>query len=250
MTRRSKYILSITPAALERCFMVADILAQDYERPYTEYGLIGLALESAPLHIVETPLLYQQVSGGSVYQPSCEFFKLRREIQILSEKYDAPLVLSSFIHRHPMQCFLSLLDQNFLERFVDHTAATVTFREARKKQIRGFPCRCFRKNKQAKNRKPAEELTVEYALGFSIIVNREREFAIYAVRKRYCPLCEKSTVKRVSAALKVQPEYQLSHEEKANLRKQLETEVEAKIKFIQSKLEDETESYGKQLIVE
>ena len=146
---------------------------------------------------------------------------------------------------------MSSLDKDFLmNTFIDHAAATFTFREARKNQIRGFPCCCFRKNKQAKNRKPAEEFTVEYALGFSIIVNREREFAIYAVSKRYCPLCEKSTVKRVPAALKIQPEYQLSHEEKANLRKQLETEVEAKIKFIQSKLEDETESYGKQLIVE
>ena len=39
MSGKPEYVLSISPTALERCFLTSDILAQLYEQHEAEYGL-------------------------------------------------------------------------------------------------------------------------------------------------------------------------------------------------------------------
>ncbi len=236
MSDKPEYVLSISPAALERCFLTADILAQLYEQPHAEYGLLGLAAESSPLQIIATPLLHQFVTSASVYQPGSEFLSLRREIEILSKRHGSALVPIAFIHRHPGQCFLSSVDEEFLTgTLIDQVAAVVTFREIRNIRPREFACRCMRtmahNGRNKRNSQPAKAFRIEYGLCFSIVVNSKRDFAVYAARKQWCPFCEKPAVSIVPAALRIRPQRQLDQKEQQKLKSLLEVEIEAKIKF-------------------
>ena len=49
--------LAFDPIALERCFLVADLLAEEFAHPALEYALVGLSTASQPLHIRWTLLL-------------------------------------------------------------------------------------------------------------------------------------------------------------------------------------------------
>ena len=236
MSDKREYVLSINPAALERCFLTSDILAQLYEKPDAEYGLLGLAEESWPLQIIATPLLHQFVTSASVYQPSSEFLSLRREIEILSQRHGSALVPMAFIHRHPGQCYLSAIDVDFLTgTLIDQVAAVVTFEESRNIRPGEFACRCTKLmthiSRNIRNPRPAEKFKIEYGLCFSIIVNGKRDFAVYAARKQWCPFCDMPTVQIVPAALRIRPESPLEPEEQQKLKRLLEIEIEAKIKF-------------------
>ena len=107
--------LSFEPEALERCYAVADVLEEVYDRPYLEYGLIGLAARSRPFHVVATPLLAgQDVSAGSVYQSGHNVLFMRHEVGALSKRLRLCLVPIVFIHRHPGDCRPSMIDNEFL----------------------------------------------------------------------------------------------------------------------------------------
>lgn len=222
---------------MERCFLVANILAEVYEDPYTEYGLIGLATQSKPFHVVATPVLPgQRVTAVSVYQSGYDVFRLRREMHFLSERSGLPLVPIAFIHRHPGGCGMSLTDEEFLTGpFVDQVSTVVTLSEKRIVQLGDFSCRCEgieRLVRQNLRDNAERELTkIEYSVCFSIIVNRGRESSIYAARKQFCPFCKKSTVHLVPAAIHISAGDQPTEDKMRKLRSQLEVEIEAKLQF-------------------
>jgi hypothetical protein len=219
---------------------MADIFAEEYDDPYSEYGLIGLSTQSKPFHVVSTPILTgQQVTAGSVYQSGYNVFRLRREVDLLSERFGQPLVPISFIHRHPGGCGISLTDEKFLTgSFVAQISTVVILSEKRTIQPDDFNCYCegierlIQRN--LKNNAECEPVTIEYGVCFSIIVNREREFSIYAARKQFCPFCNGSTVSLVPATLHICPANDLTEDKLSKMRSQLEVEIEAKLEFEQS----------------
>jgi hypothetical protein len=219
---------------------MADIFAEVYDEPYTEYGLIGFATQSNPFHVVTTPVLTgQQVTAGSVYQSGYNVFRLRREMHLLSERLGQSLVPIAFIHRHPGGCGMSMTDEEFLTGpFVDQVSTVVILNEKRLIQPNEFSCCCDeieRLTKQGiKGSEKHESVTIEYGVCFSIIVNREREFSIYAARKKFCPFCQKSTVHLVPAELHIKSGDRLTEGKLYKLRKQLEVEIEAKLEFEKS----------------
>jgi hypothetical protein len=219
---------------------MADILAEAYDEPYIEYGLIGLATQSNPFNVIATPVLTgQHVTAGSVYQSGYNVFRLRREMRILSERLGQSLVPITFIHRHPGSCGMSLTDEKFLMGpFVDQVSTVVALSEKKVIQVDDFNCHCkgleritqHNPNDNVKH----HSVTIEYSVCFSIIVNREREFSIDAACKQFCPFCKKSTVRLVPAALHINPGDQLTKAKLGKLRSQLEVEIEAKLDFEQS----------------
>ena len=237
MSAETIYVLSFDPVAMERCFLVADILAEVYEELYTEYGLIGLATQSKPFHVVATPVLPgQRVTTVSVYQSGHNVFRLRREMNILSERLGQPLVPIAFIHRHPGGCGMSYTDEEFLTgAFADQVSTVVTLSERRIIQPNDFSCRCEEIERlvqqSLRDNAEREPVTIEYSICFSIIVNREREFSIDAAREQFCPFCKKSTVRLVPATLHISSEEQLTEGKLRKLRRQLEVEIEAKLRF-------------------
>lgn len=237
MPRISPYVLSFDPAALERCFLVAEILRKRFDEPYLEYGLIGLALLSAPLHVVATLLLPgQEVSAGNVHQSGLDVLRLRREVDLLSKRMRLALVPISFVHRHPGGCGMSSIDEEFLlGPFVDQVSTAVAFNETKVLEPDDFG-RCCPRMEELTSRtrhRGADEVTVqiEYGLAFSLIVNAEREYSIQAARKATCPFCDASHVRLLPAMLRVKPDRRLSPQECHKLRKLLDVEVEAKIRF-------------------
>jgi hypothetical protein len=225
---------------MERCFLMADIFAEVYDEPYTEYGLIGLATQSRPFHVVATPVLTgQHVTTGSIYQSGYNVFRLRREMHLLSERLGQSLVPIAFIHRHPGGCGMSMTDEEFLTGpFVDQVSTVVILNEKRIIQPHEFSCRCEEIERMIQQSLRGDEerklVTIEYGVCFSIIVNREREFSIYAVRKQFCPFCQKSTVHLVPAELHINSGDKLTEDKLCKLRKQLEVEIEAKLEFEKS----------------
>jgi len=230
----------MNPVAMERCFLMADILAEVYDEPYIEYGLIGLATESSPFNVVATPVLTgQHVTAGSVYQSGYNVFRLRREMHLLSERLRQPLVPITFVHRHPGSCGMSLTDEKFLTGpFVDQVSTVVALSEKMVVQPDDFNCHCEEIERvtqhSLKGNQERDAVTIEYSICFSTIVNREREFSIDAACKQFCPFCKKSTVRLVPAALRINPGDQLTKAKLGKLRSQLEVEIEAKLEFEQS----------------
>jgi len=237
MTFQSQYVLTIDRLAMERCFIVADILADVYGQDYTEYGLIGLAKQSEPFHIVATPLLHgQQVTDLSVYQAGYDVFRLRDEMDILSKRLGQPLVPIAFIHRHPSSCGMSIIDEQFLtEVFVNQVSTVVTLQEMRIIKPGEFDCSCAEMERLSSQNKETKsfgrQVKIEYGVCFSIIINRDRQFSIDAAKKEWCPFCNKSQVSLASADLRENQKRSLTEEERKKLRKQLEVEIEAKLRF-------------------
>ena len=81
MLGQTVYKLSCDPLALEKCFLVADVLADRHGEPYLEYGLVGLADQRNPFHVVTTLILPgQEITSASVYQSGLDVFRLREYV--------------------------------------------------------------------------------------------------------------------------------------------------------------------------
>lgn len=230
-------VVSFEPKALERCYAVADVLEEVYGRSYAEYGLIGLAARSKPLLVAATPLLTgQHVSTGSVHQSGHNVLSMRHEISTLSKRLRLPLVPVAFIHRHPYGCEPSIIDDEFLGGpFIDQVSTVVSFSETRK-VIPGdshYACLDRRAMSQPSHTKRARRtmLEVEFSIAFSLIVNKNRDHYVYAARKERCPYCAEVSIRFVPAELAVSPDRALSQWERNRIRKELESEVAAKVRF-------------------
>jgi len=227
-------VLSFHPVALERTFVVADILAERYDEPFVEYGILGLGQQSNPFHVLETPILPgQRASVNFVFQPGRQVLHTRREIELLSKRRKHPLVPIALVHRHPGACGMSSIDVDFFVNvFVNHIATAVLLREPYVPGGEDFGCGCgTSRTRKQQTGGSAPEVTIDYAVAFSLIVNRSREYSIDAVRKSWCPFCAKPQVRLLPAELRVQPVRTLSESERRRIRSTLDVEIEAKIEF-------------------
>jgi rRNA maturation protein Nop10 len=209
----SELVLSIEPAALERCYLVADILHEEHGEARMEYALLGLSDESDPLHVLATPLLPgQRVTPASVEQSGHDVLRMRAEIEVLSHRLRRRLVPIAFVHRHLTTCDASTTDDEFVRGvFIDQVSTVVSFEETR--------------------RVGARAVRGEYALCFSLIVNREREHRLYAVRKDTCPRCGRCEVRYVPARLAPVQRHTRSQLARDLLRAHLREEIAARIVF-------------------
>lgn len=215
--------------ALERCFLVADLLAEDFANPVLEYGLVGVSAASRPLHVLWTPLLPgQRVSAASVDQPGWAVLRLRKEIQALSLNAGCSVLPAVFIHRHPKSsCVPSTTDQTFLRGvWVDQVATVLTLPGLPSNASAHCPSGCA--EAQA-NGPDGEVVREEPGVAFSLIVSRERLFELHAVAKHRCPVCGDSWVCDVPTKLTIDPPGRLSPGERAGLRESLKLEIEEKL---------------------
>jgi len=235
--RYAPIVLAFEPKALARCFLVADLLAEQYDEPLLEYGLIGLADRSRPLHVVETPLLVgQEVTVSTVEQSGANVLEMRREIQTLSRKRGSPMIPITFIHRHPGACRPSQTDHEFLAGvFIDQISTTHTFQEILSGESEEFLCRTCAASMPGRSRRAFRfndsTVELEYAVGFSLIVNKEREYSITALRKEFCPSCGAGELCYVPAEMALRPQRPLTSHELNEVRKALELEIAAKVRF-------------------
>jgi len=233
----SEVLLSFDPLVLERCYLVADILHDEFAESYMEYGLLGLADESKPFHVVATPLLVgQNVTTASVEQPGRQVLRMREEMETLSHRMQRQLVPIAFIHRHPSCCEASATDDAFLRGvFVDQVSTVVSFEEVRQVDAADSPCACpdvqrlLRESSGGGNGRAV--LRSECGMAFSLIVNRERDHRLYAVRKATCPFCGRSAVRYVPARIAPDPRCRASERGSAAIRSHLKREIQAKISF-------------------
>jgi hypothetical protein len=235
--RDTELLLSFDPQVLEPCFLIAEILDAEFDEPAMEYGLLGLADERAPFHVLATPLLIgQSVTPSKVEQPGRQVLRMRDEVDALSRQMQRRLVPISFIHRHNRSCDASITDHVFLRGvFIDQVSTVVSFDEVRRIDATDPPCACS-EMRSLFGRASADgdelvELRGEYGVAFSLIVNRMREHAVYAVRKTTCPLCGRSEVRGVPARITPDPSCLVSAPDNAAMRSQLIREIEAKIRF-------------------
>jgi hypothetical protein len=226
------YVLTVEPIAMERCFLVADILAEIYNQEHLEYGLIGLATQANPFHVVATPLLpRQQISYCSVHVRGNDVFRIRREMDILSKRMGQPLVPITFIHRHPGACGMSSIDSEFLRVFIDQVSAVYTLEDRREVGPEELDCHCIRIRQKSQRHSMHRPARIEYSVCFSLVVNRRREISIDAVRKQWCPFCHKPSVKFVDSKLDINTKLYIADNERDKLKKHLEVEIEAKVIF-------------------
>jgi hypothetical protein len=234
--------LSFDRIALERCFLVADVLAEEFARPSLEYALIGLSDSRRPLHVVRTPLLPgQRVTPLSVEQPGSAVLRLRREIQGTSLRARRRLLPVVFVHRHPgRSCSPSLTDEAFLRGvFVDQVSTIVTLPELASSAPVRSPCGCNEPRRDGPGSASAGE---EPGAAFSLIVSRQRDYELHAVAKHRCPVCESSWVCDVPAKLESGPDGPLPPKRLASLRGDLKQEIE--MKFDPRDLEVERDEHG------
>lgn len=225
-----------TPAALERCFLVADVFDACFGEPWTEYGLLGLAFAEDPYHVVACPLLPgQRIANTSMHQPGCDVIRMRREVESLSEQVGRTLVPISFVHRHPGVCDMSATDHAFLESvFLEQVSTVLTHRNVRMLDSHDLACDCLpRSRKDSDSSSEGKRLAadIEYSVAFSLIVNKEREHAIHAAEKRWCPVCGRAQVSQVPAALIRSTKRPLTRRERLRLQVELEAEIRAKVRF-------------------
>jgi hypothetical protein len=233
----SEVLLSFDPEAIERCYRVADILHDDFKAPYMEYALLGLSTESNPFHVVETPLLRgQSVTSASVKQPGRQVLRMRKEIETLSHRTQQQLLPIVFIHRHPSCCDASPTDETFLRGvFVDHVFTAIAFEEVRIVEATERHCDCpgmqrlFRES--SVDGKGPVTLRNECGIAFSLIVNREREYRLYGVRKSMCPFCDRAEVHSVPARLASGPQGWISPLDRVLLQRRLERDIRNRISF-------------------
>lgn len=235
--RDTELLLSFDPQALERCSLIADILDAEFDEPAMEYGLLGLADERAPFHVLATPLLVgQSVSPSRVEQPGRQVLRMRDEVDALSRQMQRSLVPIAFIHRHNRSCDASVTDHVFLRGvFIDQVSTVVSFEEMRRIDATAPPCACSEMRslfgEASANGNEFVELGGEYAVAFSLIVNQMREHRVYAVRKTTCPSCGRYEVRGVPARITPDPRCLVSAPDHAAMRSQLVREIEKKIRF-------------------
>ncbi len=229
--------LSFDALALERCFLAADILAEDFASPKSEYALLGLATEDDPFHVIATPLLSgQRVTISTVEQSGHDVLQMRREIEALSARMQRRLVPIAFVHRHPGPCTASQVDHEFLTGvFIDQVSTAIGWTEAIPIGPGQPRCRCA--GAQQLWRDTAftggviRNLHLEYAVCFSLIVNREREYEIYAARCDSCPMCGRREVREIPARLEGAGRQGLSTQQRDALRRRLAVEIAEKVVF-------------------
>jgi hypothetical protein len=195
------FVLSFDSIALERCFCVAEVLAEAFEMPSLEYALIGLSSSDRPLHIVRTPLLPgQRVTSGSVEQAGSAVFRLRREIQELSLRAGRSLLPVAFIHRHPgRSCRPSETDEKFLRGvFVDQVSTVLTLPGLPSNAPVSCPYGCDAPRQDGPSHDSA---LLEPGVAFSLIVSGSRNYELHAAAKYRCPICRSSWVSDVPAKL-------------------------------------------------
>ena len=237
MSIEPTYSLTIDPVAMEKCFIVSKLLSQLYQAEKAEYGLLGLALQSNPLHVVEVLLLPgQRVNAVSVFQSGHNVVRMAKEIDVLSQEAGEPLVAITFVHRHPEGVAMSMVDTEFLAGvFVDQVSTLISFRESTVVKSGEFPCDCLRTDPFASQPvagiRPDTEVEIEFGLCFSIIVNSHREYSITAVRKAWCPFCGTPAVHLMPAGLSMKPKRTLTQRERIRLREQLSKEIKAKVQL-------------------
>lgn len=220
--------LSFDAVALERCFLVADVLAQEFGQPFLEYGLIGLSASSRPLHVVETPLLPgQRVTSSSIEQRGSAVLRLRREMNGLSLRTGQRLLPVAFIHRHPTKSTRpSATDDAFLRSvFVSQVSTVVTLPELPPDPGFPAPCDC---DESGRNSGTGEESPEAPGVAFSLIVTRDRDYSLQAVAKLWCAHCGGSRVCDVPAQLARDSGDPPSPERLAELRESLKQEIEEK----------------------
>jgi hypothetical protein len=233
----SEILLSFDRLALERCYLVAEILRDEFDEPLAEYGLVGLADEASPLRVLATPLLVgQSVTSASVEQPGLQVLRMRDEMEMLARRLRRRLVPIAFIHRHPSCCDASVTDEDFLRGvFVDQVSTVVSFEEVRRLDPADPPCDCPGVERLLRDSAGGGGAPVllrsGYSIAFSLIVNAERDHRLYAVRKETCPLCGRSAVREVPARIDPDPRSPLSDGDRAAMRAPLALEIEAKIRF-------------------
>ncbi len=235
-TNPGEIMLRFEREALERCYATADILAEDFGRPATEYALLGLAPAADPLTVVATPLLpRQRVTPASVEQPGRGVFAMRREIEALSESQGRRLIPISFIHRHPSSCAASTIDLDFLVGpFLRQLSTVVRFDglawadSCCSSSSAAAPCPL------APDEDPGTgaRLGSQSGLAFSLIVNRMREHRLYAATRAECPLCSGPDIRLLPARLSSDGEAHFSRKERASLQASLREEISAKIEFL------------------
>jgi len=229
-------VLSFEPAALERCFLVAELLDAQCGRPI-EYGLLGLASPTRPFHVVATPLLCgQEGTETTVRQSGRAVLQMHREIETLAEQLACRLMPIVFVHRHPGSCHISDTDDEFLTTtFIDQVSAAAfslgmesvaaepSLRAVLQPSASRPGCAHLRTNE------------VEPEVGvtcFGLIVNRFRQYCLYAVYREFCPLCRGSRVGYVPCRLAVRPDRPLADDEQQSLRPALEIEMQEKISVV------------------
>lgn len=236
----SELLLSFDSRALERCVLAADILAEEFDEPFMEYALLGLADERMPFHVIATPLLVGQiVSRSKVEQPGRQVLRMRDEVEALSRRMRRPLVPITFIHRHPGGCRASTTDHDFLRTvFVDQVSTLVSFQEECRIDAAHPPCACEglqrRLRETASDGNDFVDLRSEWGVAFSLIVNRMRDHRIYAVRKTTCSFCGRSEVSEVPARIIPDPHSSSLAMDRVGMRSHLKREIEAKIRFEQT----------------
>lgn len=232
-------MLTIDRPALERCFVVGDIIADLYGRD-TEYALVGLAAETRPYHVVATLLLHkQQVNDTTVFQSGRNIYLLKREIDGTSEKLGETLFPVCFVHSHLSNCFLSSTDEDFLTgTWIDCLSAISSFCGSLWISPSDLDCRCLVAESSSRNSGGHSKTKffeqIEYSLAFSLIVTRQGEYSLHSARKIWCPRCGCPSVRLVPATLKITPQQAPLKAAKRRLRHQLETEVPKKIQLMEN----------------
>jgi hypothetical protein len=189
--------LTFDPIAFARCFMVADVLAEEFGQSFLEYGLIGLSSATRPLHVLHTPLLPgQRVTAATVRQSGSEVLRLRGEIEELSRRTGQELLPLTFVHRHPSFASApSRTDTEFLRGvFLDQVSTLVTLPQLQSSGWAPAPCGCAESREGRAPHNGGEEAP---GGAFSLIVTRHRTYSIQAAAKHWCAGCGTSRVSDV-----------------------------------------------------
>lgn len=230
-----KVVLRFAPEALERCYAVAHLLSEEFDRPMTEYALLGLSRASNPLHVIATPLLPRQhVTSSSVVQRGGGVLAMRREIEALSAELGEPLVPIVFVHRHPGSCAASRTDLTFLQGpFSSQLSTVIRFDGLLPDDLRCSPCRAALPEFCAPVAVPGAELRVgdRFGLALSLIVNARRQHRIYAVARLDCPTCGRSCVYGLEALLAEDSGADPLPRESTRLYSQLREEIDQRLEF-------------------
>jgi hypothetical protein len=189
--------LSFSARALERCFLAADVLRDEFGQPRMEYALLGLSAARRPFHVLATPLLCgQHATPSTVVQRGRDVLRMRAEIERLSRRCGRRLRPVVFIHRHNGSCEASQTDRDFLRGvFVDQLSTLSP-----------------------------------HAVAFSLIVNEARQHRLYAVR-RVWGADGRPALADVVARLAASPSLPLGAGARAELRAELAAEIRARLSF-------------------
>jgi hypothetical protein len=230
------FVLFMEPAALERCFLIADVLAEEHGDPSSEYALIGLARRSRPFHVFDVLMLGgQEVTSGSVRVAGRNVAKAAREMDQVAERIGEAVFCPLFVHRHPPGSVdPSDVDDLFLIHvFVEQIATAARFSEIRVVTPSDWECDCFdRLDSHAMAPRAGRlerAMRVEFSVAFSLILNRRRQFSIDSAEILYCPECGAPRTRLAPAVLALPNRWMTSGVPDPQLKHDLATEIGRKI---------------------